>query len=135
MKVREILLELAEILDRFANYGSWIDSNTGKIYPVEEFKHADFIEQNFPESKKTSSYKYAFANGLVRIVHKYKYELGVEGTPEDIRKIARMIIATIVQPDMEEVNITHINSLGDRQSKGFGLPEDRRAAIQYINGA
>jgi len=135
MKVREILLELAEILDRFKYYGSWIDSNTGNIYPVDEFKHAEFIEQRFRESKKTSAYEYAFANGLVRIVHKYKYELGVEGKPEDIQKIARMLIATIVQPDMEEVNITHINSLGDRKSKGFGLPEDRRAAIQFVNGS
>ena len=132
MKVREILLELAEILDRHGRYGSWIDSNTKKIYPVGEFEHAGFIDQNFPESRGTGSYDYAFANGLVRVVHP-QTELNVEGNPEDIKKISRMLIATIVQPDIEEVNITHTDSKGNRKSKGFGLPEDRRAAINFIN--
>jgi hypothetical protein len=141
VKVREILLELAEVLDRHSagQYGAWIDSNTGKIYYVEEFGHANFMERNFPESKKTDAYTHAYQIGLVRVEFNRPQELNVEGKGKDIQKIARILIATITQPDMDECNIEKISGVGyapHRKGsgyKGFGLPEDRRAAIQYIN--
>lgn len=131
MKVREILLELSEVLNRHGTgqYGAWIDSNSGKIHYVEEFGHADFMEKNFPESKRTDAYTHAYQIGLVRVEFNRPQELNVEGKGEHIQNIARILISTIVQPDMDECNIEKVG----KGMKGFGLPEDRREAIQFIN--
>lgn len=138
MRVREILLELAEVLDRH-QYGSWIDSNTKKIHPVGREEHLDFIKahQDYfrPDqvkkynSQMNNMYHAAFEKGYVRIEHSRPGELNVQGNGADIAKIAPMIIASIVQPDMEEVNIEKDDK---GQYQGYGLPEDRREATQYI---
>lgn len=137
MKVWELLLELREYLNRHENYGAWIDSNTGKIHHVKnDFEHAEFIEQNFPESKKTDAYTYALENGLVRVAfNKDKDELNIEGTPESIRKSARIILSTIGQEDVHRVNIAHTDPKNwDRNERGFNLPNQRQEAQAYIRG-
>jgi len=124
MKVRELLLELAEILDRHSSYGAWIEANSGKIHPVESHGHGKYLKQHFP-------HKSAFDYNLVRIVHANRGELNVQGKAQDIQKIARIIISTIVQPDMDSLHIRKMDNPDGRRF--FALPEDRRAAIQFIN--
>lgn len=135
MKVREILLELAEVLNRHGQYGAWIDSHTKEIYPVQQHKHAGYIEQHFPESKRTDSYSYAFMEmHWVRVEYSRAGTLNIEGMDEDIQRIAPILIATIVQPDMDEVSVRKNHERYSPNERSFGLPEDRRDAIQFIRG-
>jgi hypothetical protein len=138
MKVREILLELSEVLDRHSYYGAWIDANTGKVYPIKEaYGHLKFINHHktygdlkIPPSKPNAGYlTVAFYNNLIRVAHDRAHEMNIQGNGEDLQKAARILIASIVQPDVDSV---YINKAGGEDNR-FGLPEDRRAAIQFIN--
>jgi hypothetical protein len=143
MKVREILLELSEILDRHASYGAWIDANTRKVHPIKEpYGHMKFINKmraynpdmlKIPPSdngEKAGYLTVAFYNHLVRIVHERSNELNIHGNGEDIQNIARILIASIVQSDMDSV---YINKNGVQDNR-FALPTQRREAINFING-
>ena len=146
MKVRELLLELAEVLNRHASYGSWIDSNTGKIYPVEKMGgHAKFIisklkEYGFPAHLANSEenlYVVGFKKGLVRITHLRPHSLTAEGMGEDIKSIVRILAASMAQQDLSSIHIDKVmnivNALDNTDSRSFSLPEQRREAIQFIN--
>jgi hypothetical protein len=134
MKVREILLELAEVLDRHSHYGEWIDANTKKIFPVDTYGHEDFIKNNkdkleIPQNVYAFN-EVGFHNNLVRVMHKPASSINVQGKSNDIEKIANILVASIIQPDVDSAYIDKIGKGSER----FELPADRRAAIQFIRG-
>lgn len=142
MKVKELLLELRELLDRHGSYGAWIDANTGKVYPVKEaYGHQKFINRNLnkfeipqPEyqsgvNSQVGFLTIAFHNNLIRVAHERAHEINIQGKGEDIQKAARILIASIVQPDMDSA---YINKKGGDDNR-FALPKQRREAIQFIN--
>jgi hypothetical protein len=163
MKVKELLLELSEVLDRHSHYGAWIDSRTDEIYYVKEMGHptfiTDVIEYGTPEQNygvkyvkyknielrvpsedeypygftEQDLYSIAFMNGLVRIVFEGN-NMGVEGQGEDIKHCARIIAASMAQPDFIMLYIEKFDAHGDKvASDSFEMPRHRRQAIKFIN--
>jgi hypothetical protein len=143
MKLNEILLlELAEVLDRNASYGSWIDANSRKIFPVKKEGHTDFIRQKLGAKgvklNEPQIYQIGFKIHLVRIVHDSPNELSIEGTGKDIQKIARMLIPSIVTMGQQGSStvfidkVRNVNDIGATNNKAFSLPGDRSAAVQYV---
>lgn len=142
MKLKELLLELAEVLDRHGTYGAWINSNTKEIYPLKKMgDHANFIDQKFGakygQHLKTEEDRYVlgFTAGLVRIAHGMPKFVYVDGVAKDLKKVGSIIAATMAQPDVEEVYINKIPSLQQATSmnqKTFHMPQDRGAALRYI---
>jgi hypothetical protein len=143
MKVRELLLEYREVLDRHGHYGAWINAETKEIQYVKKYRHMDFIEKTYPESLSYAGPMgaggYAFEHHLVRVEHSRGSELNIEGVGSDIQKISRILIATIVQPDLDEINVhKHINlQTGQADSKRFvvmGKNErrERQEAIKFV---
>jgi hypothetical protein len=142
MKVKELLLELSEVLDRQGTYGSWIDSNTKKIYPLNKMgDHAKFIDKKFGEKygehlkTEEDRYRLGFLAGLVRIAHGIPKFVYVDGVADSLKKVGPIIAGTLAQPDVEEVYINKIPStkqLSHFDQKTFHMPHDRGAALRYI---
>lgn len=143
--MNEILLEYREILDRYSHYGAWIDANTGQVIPIDgQGGHADYIKANLkkfgvPPQYITSPQDYytiGFAHNLVRVVHKPTSSLNVEGMANDLKKVAKIIMASAVQDDVNEVIVSKYNNLDQTErtsGKPFLMPRDRTALMQYIS--
>jgi len=138
MKVREILLELSEVLNRQQHYGYWIEADTGKLHPVQDEEHVDYMKRHLAGTGDHSHankpphevYDKGFEMGWVRVNHNSPYELNVQGKASDIQQIARILAPTIAQREMESA---YIDKVDTNKSGRFDLPEERRSAIQFIN--
>lgn len=105
MKLKQILLELREVLDRYNLYGYWIDSSN-KLHPVGYFGHRKWIEDNIPkENNRHIDYTDLFLDGYVRVIHEHPEELAVEGTREGLKRALPLIVPSLVQDDLEEIYI------------------------------
>jgi hypothetical protein len=143
MKIKEILLELREILNR-TDYGAWINTNTQEIYPVtKQGGHIDFItiklpEWNIPKEylKNSNLYYYVgYAHGLVRAVFKPSTDIQFEGMAKDLRKISRMIVVSAAQPDVQIVRINKLHDLedaGHSNFKTFIMPNELNELKTYL---
>ncbi len=138
----DLLLELAEKLKRHEAYGSWIDTNTGKIYDIPRMGgHADFIQERMDAwgipkhavKKSDDYYTIGFAKGLVRTVHRPRFELTVDGLSKDLKKIVPVIMASAVQEDVTGVRINKVIKLGDPATnmKYFQMP-GQKGELQFF---
>ena len=116
MKLKHILFEFREIIDRYGNYGQWIDTRTGDIHPVkDEFGHVKFLSQNHEELFKGANldlndvpnlYVAAYQNGFVRVTHPaHDREVAFTGHPETLKRALSIILPTAAQRDLDFVSI------------------------------
>lgn len=144
MKLNELLLlELREILDR-TDYGSWIDTSSNQVHPVDrQGGHGDFImakldQFGVPKQYIQSShdlYTIGYAHGYVRTYHRPSDSLTVEGMDDALKRAARIIMASAVQPDVKQVVVskyTDLEQTDHTNMKAFNMPSDRQALAQYL---
>lgn len=140
MKVIELLLELTDRLNIQGDYGAWIDSNTGRIYKVEPFKHEDAIRKIFLYNEikvpqgMINIYKFAFNHGFVKIEHENSESMDVEGNPDALSKASKIINVAINQPEMKTVIIGKVYPTSNNKDKFFKLPEQLKQAQAYVRG-
>lgn len=143
LKFIDFLLEFKERLNRLSTYGAWIDTNTNKIYDMhDEGDHVEFVKTQLhnwgisPEYIHSTDdyYTAAFANGFVRVNYQFRSTVIFDGMAKDIKKIAPIIMATAVQPDVNSVGINKIRHLGEVNTnmKFFSLPEQRKELQAFI---
>lgn len=139
MKLNEvILLEIREVLDRYSHYGAWIDAANKKVYPIDgQGGHADFIKarldkfgipQQFIQSMN-DYYTIGFSHNLVRVVHKPSSTIWVQGTPEDLKMVGRIIFASAVQDDIDQVVLSIVqdpNNIQSTKEQVFQMPTQRQ---------
>jgi isopentenyldiphosphate isomerase len=127
MRIKELLLELREVLDR-TYYGAWIDANTRQSHPIDkQGGHIDFIktklhEWGIPEEylqNTTQYYMVGYAHGWVRAQFRPIDDAQFEGMASDLRKIGRIILATAVQPDVRVIRVTKFTDLEDTSHTNF----------------
>ena len=144
MKLRELLLELRELLDR-TEYGAWIDPQN-KIHPVPHEGHQLFIEEYLvdqgynPEQVVQLDYDQiygiAFKLGFVRTMHEMDIPGGgitIEGSGKALKRVASIIMATAVQPDIKLIGVNKAVS-GDATTsfKQFIMPTQREELKLYL---
>jgi hypothetical protein len=139
----QVLLELSDKLKHNDSYGTWIDTNLMKIHRIpQQGGHVDFIlsrlhQWGIPETaikKAEDYYTVGFSKGLVRTVHRPRFEIGVDGLKNDLKKIVPVIMATALQPDIKYVNVNKIMRLGDpgTSQKTFEMPGQRNELQFYL---
>ena len=144
MRAKEILRELREIMDR-TKYGAWVDAKNMKVYPVDKYGHIDFIKKiamqkhgltfsDLDGLKDEDFYKLGFGDHLVRVNFPERSRIGIEGTSADIQKVANILLATCVQPDVDVVYVDkHDTATADSSgNKVFFMPERRRDLMMYL---
>lgn len=142
MKLKElILLELREILDR-SIYGQWVDSNTGQVYPVrDKFGHEVWLKDvfypkigaRFPhDTMANDPYQPAYKHGMVRLAHSRPGDIHVSGFLKDIKKIKRILTATAMQEDVDDISIDYMDDSGHFESIRFMFPFERKKFIEFL---
>ena len=145
MKVREIILELREILDR-TNYGCWYNPETTEVEYVRVHGHDQWMEEYLLKSEGLvggQDYETVFDEGIergwVRIVFSEQGAvINIQGRSEAIRKGARTLLATCMQPDVDPVYLSILEgSLWDADPDDdtrYLMPRDRSAMAAAIRG-
>lgn len=135
---QQLLLELKEILDRYSNYGHWIDATDKEIVPAEkQYTHYYLLLHHFlpkwgmdKDTHEIDEYD-AFDRDLVRIVHQQKDQLQVQGYEDNIKRVANIILATALQPDIE---VVVLDMLDDADDNVYHMPHDKQRLISRLRG-
>ena len=139
MRAKEILRELREYMNH-DDYGAWVDSGTGKIIPVKnKAGHAKAIERMYGVKVGSSAeaYQVGYDHGLVRVGFK-GLEMGrqrgmyISGKAEDMKKVAHILLASAMQPDVYVVMLDQVDN--PSAHKSFTLPAMRRKLMMTIKG-
>ena len=132
MRASEILLELRDPFNQHKYYGAWVDSKTKKVWPVKSHGHQTAIPHILHTPITSPQYEDGYEAGLIRLVFDGSTFI-IDGRSEDIHRIAPMLIAGAVQPNVGEVLVEmHI---GDKViNKTFELPTDRITMMKFLKG-
>ena len=152
-----LLLELSEVIDRHGNYGQWIDTRSGKVYPVKDKQgHEDVIVANarqlFPgdddivpswDGKGVDLQDYdkftelAYSKDFLRIEHTVPEIISFSGTRTAFKKALPIIRGSIGQQDILAVNIDIEEEVDWKfrsvYSNQFRLPVHRIELTKFIN--
>ncbi len=138
MKLKQLLLELREILDRETNYGYWIGPDN-KLIPVEETYGHEAIAGEYMDSQGEhymEPYTYMFQNGFVRISHENPSYINVEGRKDDLKRVAHILAPTFSQPDITKAVLERLDEegIGKLAYNTFRLPSESGRAIAFLKG-
>lgn len=133
-----LLLELREILDRYAHYGHWIGPNN-EVHPVGGEQHRTWLRMNLlpkldPQvSKQDNLYSLAFKLGFVRLEHQDPGTLSVEGFAKDLTRAYRILRQSFAQDDLDAVRVDVIPDRGaSRDYRIFYLPNDKSKLMSFF---
>lgn len=145
MKLKELLLELRELLNR-NEYGAWIDPQN-KVHPVASAGHQLFVEEylvdqgydinQIQELGPDQIYNIAFKLGFIRTMHHVVDKTGVviqiEGNGKALKRAATVLWPTATQPDIQMININKVVSgVGHTNFKPFSIPSDLKALRTFL---
>ena len=148
MKVKEIILELREIL-KSQHYGAWLNSNTKEAYYVDEYQHRpmlrDIIRQEYDIDTEEEwgedgnpANQFAFSVGYIRLVFGAGGGSGMEneGTRESFTKASAVLLASVLQQGIDRITMD-LRTPEDGTYLGhktFMLPNERRELMMFIKG-
>ena len=127
MKIAEILKEFQEYLDT-NTYGSWMNSNTREILPVNFHKHYQIMSEYMNKiGEDGDPYRWAINNHWIRIVHIHN-EISISAKYEDIKKVWGILRPQLLK--QEYIVITFKDSIPVPYVH-YDLPDDRENLINF----
>ncbi len=145
MKIKELLLEVREVLDRFI-YGYWIGPRNELIPITTSFGgHEMYVREHLgPQFElgmhdRYDEYALAHREGYIRIVHDSPESLSASGLAGDLRRVAPILLLSLRQPDIEYFYVDVFPPIRDIRnpiypatSKEFQLPGQIGEAIRFL---
>ena len=151
MKLRELLLEFTEKIDRTV-YGAWLDSNQTPHEVPTENHHGwmlNYLRQNIPKEQLNQAtnehgmfdgvYQLGYQLGFLRLIHppmrkRPSSTIQIDGTPEAIKRATQTIMVSASQPDVKQIHIVKHRRPGVEDYKAFQIPTENNELRSFLQG-